>query len=380
MSSFKIFLDRLVTEGKIQGRLFKSIVDWTVWLYILVPTLVIGGGIYLSWWHEVPKWSEDIPEVVYLWGAMLLSWKGNVRSFLVEADRVFLLRNPYLVVGLKLWGYTYTLLVSASVIAAFLLLIMPFVSINFDMSILKMINFFIYFFGLKIVSILLRSLLIDKLTERWQYGLFNGLLLLFITIFTGILVFFIRVDFLFGMMGIVFVLLSFLLSRPRIYKLSITDNELRIEKQEQQKWVNFIYNLVPELEKTKVISKKKPWFFRRRMFKKRTAVNGFVELFLKIMFRNSDYMLNYLQILFVTVAAMIVVPPFWFKLILFFIFIFFLRGWLTIMWWKITLSQPQFNKYKEYEGYTIAKIRSIKLFQIPAVILVLVVLLFTLIY
>lgn len=361
---------------------FKIIADWTVWLYILIPTLVIGGVMYRSWWCELPIWSEGIPAMVYLLGALLLSWKGNFRSFLVDADCVFLLKHRNLVINVKSWGYTYTVIVSAIVVGAFTILILPLLFGNFSVSLFQMISFFVYFFGLKMMSTFLRSLKIGKLTERWQHFVFEGLLLFVLAFITGVLFYWVKWEGLFAVFGVTFVLMSHVLARSRVHTLTITDDELMIEKQEQLKWIHFIYNLAPELEKTKVISRKKPWFFRnsKQIFKRRTPVNGFVELFLKVMFRHSDYMLDYFRINMVTMVAMLAVPTLWLKLIIFCIFLFVLHSWLTSMWWKITLSQPQFYKYRDYEGYALAKNKALRIFEIPAVSLVLIVLLIVMNY
>lgn len=376
MNSLYLFLKRVKTEWKIQFRVFQSIADWTVWLYILIPTIVFSGAIYKSWWDEVPSWSKGIPFIVYGMVALLLSWKGNLRTFLVDADRVFLLKNRKLVIGTKKWGYIYTLFVNVMVIFVFTLLISPLCMGNNQISVLEMLGFFLYFLGLKMMSTILRSLMIGKLTERWGQVFFEGFLLLLLASLSGCLWFWMRGEWVFGLLGVGLVCLSFWLSLFKINTLSITDDELIIEKQEQQKWVHFIYNLAPELEKTKVVSRKKPIIFRnsKRIFKRRTAVNGFLELFLKVMLRNSSYIKDYFRICAVSIAAMITFPPIWLKLPTFFIFSIVLKSWLTSMWWKITLSHPQFYKYREYEGYRAAQKKALQIFHIPAVSFVFIIL------
>ncbi|WP_428912587.1 ABC transporter permease [Niallia sp. Krafla_26] len=79
--------------------------------------------------------------------------------------------------------------------------------------------------------------------------------------------------------------------------------------------MGLIFTFSPELEKIHVSIRTKPFLFRhsKQIFKKRTVVNGFIELFIKAFLRDHSYIAGYFQIISVTIMATIVIPPLWLK-------------------------------------------------------------------
>ncbi|MEM5599461.1 ABC transporter permease [Niallia circulans] len=64
MNSRKLFFSRLISNWHYQWKVLRSIADWTVIVYILVPLGVFCGVIYRSWWLEIPVWIHKIPFIV----------------------------------------------------------------------------------------------------------------------------------------------------------------------------------------------------------------------------------------------------------------------------------------------------------------------------
>lgn len=310
---------------------------------------------------------------------LFATFNGHIRTFVEDADRVFLLKHRHLIVQFKSWGYIYTLLVNALFFAAYVAAVAPLLAGNFGWGWFEHLVFFCYLIGVKMFVAYLRSLKTGKLLDRWASIVYECIIFIAVLIFmaAGYWGLYITFASLYAI-GIILFIISLLLSLPRMKNGKITEDEIAIEKGEYTKLIKLIYNMSPDLEKVKVIKRKKPFLFRnsKPIFKNRTAVNGFLELFIKIMIRNSYYIRGYLQIHSITAIALFLLPPVWMKITVFIIYLFVIKSWMTSMWWKVTLAHPQFRKYKDYEGYSEAQVRMIRIFTIPSNIIVAIILIF----
>lgn len=90
MNSHSLFFRRLTEEVKFQYGELRSILDWTIIVYLLLPSLVIFSFIYRSWWLAQPEWIADLPLFFFLfYTGYLAAWVGNYRTFILEADKAF---------------------------------------------------------------------------------------------------------------------------------------------------------------------------------------------------------------------------------------------------------------------------------------------------
>ena len=105
------------------------------------------------------------------------------------------------------------------------------------------------------------------------------------------------------------------------------------------------------------MNRKKPRTFKnsKRIFKKRTPSNGFIELFIKIILRNSSYLYGYFMLINSTTWAMIIVPPLWLKIIIFIGFSIMMYGWLISLWNKVCQYHPLMKKYMESDDFFSAR-------------------------
>lgn len=123
----QLFWIRLKRSGKEQLRVWNSVFDWTVWLYLLLPGLFIAGGLYLEVLQEMPDWAMSLPwSKLYPILLLILLFFGRVRLFVEEADRLFLLQRPEWLQTLKRCGIGYTLVVKLVAIGLPMLILQPF--------------------------------------------------------------------------------------------------------------------------------------------------------------------------------------------------------------------------------------------------------------
>src|SRR5690606_25987817 len=76
-----------------QFRVWRTALDWTVWVYFIVPGLWIGGGTYREMWLDPPAWLASLPEALVLIVPMIYLFVGRQRLFLEDADVLFLLQK-----------------------------------------------------------------------------------------------------------------------------------------------------------------------------------------------------------------------------------------------------------------------------------------------
>lgn len=359
MSSIQLFYRRMIRDWKYQIKTFRSIADWTIWLYLIIPANVISFFIYRSWWlDEVPNWVEWMPLSLFFLLGYLFSWNGSYRTFTEEADKVFLVKKEKLFFGLKHWGFLYSLAIQAIWTLLVVVVLLPFLLRHYQLTIAHALVYFLFLLTIK-YGIMYLKFLLKKIERKTIRIILTILLFLLLSWFSQLMALpwgqgdfwaVIIVSLIAGVAGIG-------LYYPLLKKNALFEIELNIEKEEKLKLVNAIYTMSYDIEKPKITSRKKPWLFRnsKLIFKNRTARNGFVELFIKIFVRNSSYILTYFQICSVTAAAIIIVPPWWIKVILFTAFLFMMWIWLGVTWDRIALSHPFMKKYNEHDAYFSAR-------------------------
>lgn len=99
---------RLGRYYKHQYRIWKSTLDWTVALYIIIPGLLFAIGTYRSWWQQPPDWLLGMPEPLAAMLMLVFVWLGSLRTFVQEADVLILRQRPAMMKELAAYGIVYT--------------------------------------------------------------------------------------------------------------------------------------------------------------------------------------------------------------------------------------------------------------------------------
>lgn len=329
-----LFLTRFRKELAYQWGVFRSVVDWTIFLYLFIPVIVIGGYHYFTWWADIPSWINGIPLSFIVSLLYLNCWQGRIRTFLEEADQLFLLQKRPLVITLKKWtrnlyvtGHSIGILVLIAVLA-------PFLFNHYTLSMGEIFVIAIYFISLKALILGWKQYL-DGIVSTWKKSLYTILIFLACWIFTTRLVMWTldtSVLFLFIISGIQWLLFIRNSSR-RINRLTTFSNDVDIEKQAKLVYVKSIFLFSEYVEKVPSQKKRSPLFYRnsKRIFKNRNPRRSLQELCIKVFFRNRSYLFQCLQITSITTGALLIIPPIWIKWLIFFGFIIILRMWVKIV-------------------------------------------------
>ncbi|MGN7299314.1 ABC transporter permease [Ferdinandcohnia sp. SAFN-114] len=335
-----LFKTRFRKEIGYQWGVFKSVVDWTIFLYLFIPALAIGGYHYYIWWSEIPSWVNGFPLTFLFILLYFFCWEGRIRTFLKEADQLFLLQKRYLVVALKkstrnlyVLGYSVGVLILVGILA-------PFLFNYYNLSWLEILMVTFYFISLKALILGWKQYL-DDIVSAWKKGFFTVLLFVALGAFTFSFVTWAleQFTFLLLMIGLIQWYLFWVKSSKRIYKLTTFSKDVEVENMLKLKYVRNIFVFSEYVEKTPNQKKRSSLFYRnsKRIYNKRNRQKSLQELFIKVLFRNKMYLFQCLQISSITTAALIVIPPIWIKCMIFFGYIIILRMWIKIVY-KRTMS------------------------------------------
>lgn len=358
MISWRLFFQRLIKEWKFQTGVIKTILDWTVIVYIVIPGLVIFSSVYRSWWYELPEWAFLIPSGLLFFIFFLFAWVGQIRTYIQDADQLFLLKHHTLFLRLKIIAATYSIVSNGLMLLIIFLLSLPFLMKNYLYTVTEIVSLYVIFFSLKLVIMSLKieikridSQFVQKIVTTLSFIMFTMLFAFIISSWNDGKVILLTV------ICIALIAIAGVIIVPYVKKQSEFHNHLLIEKMERVKYIDIIFSLSYDIEKTNVITRKRPLLFRKsqRIFKKRTAKRGFIELFIKVFIRNSLHITSYFQLIFVTSFAIIVLPPMWMKITIFLGGVLVLSIWSGLVWEKIILAHPLTKKFGQYDDYFSAK-------------------------
>jgi len=287
--------------------------------------------MYAEAWHSIDLyWSSLIPFPLLLAVLLLVSGSGHFRTYLLEADMLYLLQKKVILHELKLYGFLSSLLLKAAGTAVLFLFILPILVQSYQMTMLEVLLLYISVMAFRLLFITINKIISRKL-YKW---------LIFPVLYISLLMLQLAVNpVLYGIGSGVVILLLILYQLSQITKTNRWfQREIEIEQEERIKYIKLIITFSNEVEKEKIITAKRPYILfpeSNRIFKHRTKANGLLEMLLKSFLRNKSYLKSYYQMTAITTGALIVLPL-WLKWIVFFSFVAFIYSW----------SKGIFNKMK----------------------------------
>lgn len=324
-----LFWTRVRSHWNHQRASLATVADWTVMLYIIVPGLLLGGGIYRELWtRPLPVWVDYIP-VQGAASLLLLMFFGRVLLFLEEADVLFLRQHPHWIKGLMLRGMGYSICVSTVKGLLFTGLALPFLVRGYGFS------------GTALISLLLAAAacawcanlagrMIRSRYKGWTRrlaGYFSRWL--FFGTFMLCVTFGLKTPLVLWLGAVIFLVLLPLLGRYRLRMKGTFMSDVREDASTRIQLTEKI--MIQAVGKPPSI-RSKTWLFRKsgRIFKgaaeKRLADAGF-----KAILRKSENLAVYLQITLLGIPA-IWMPPHVVKVIVYIAMVILISYWLHTRW------------------------------------------------
>ncbi len=299
-------------------KLLANIIDWTVALYIVVPSLVIGFFLYKNFILTIStSWIVHIPLVIFIVLLFIITSIETLRTYLQRADRLFLIQHRKRMIQLKRAGLYWTLSKHLIILSSALALLAPIFIIVHHVTILELLVLLLQLFTSNFTKVLLQLKL-----RKWQQLLSNILLSIIGTVcFLYVHIIITSLIYL-----ILLVYCTSYYNRHFINSTKYFDLQVELDQAAFYRWQSILFRIAPELRSQLVPKLKKPrllWKNSKRMFQRS---DYFIEeLVCKTMLRQKQYRFGYLRFLLSGIGLIIIVPV-WAKIIILGILYFTLRS------------------------------------------------------
>ncbi|CUB17137.1 Bacterial ABC transporter protein EcsB [Bacillus subtilis] len=352
MNGRTLFFRRLFDYYRYQFKVFHAVIDWTVALYIVLPALAFviyqyidlmnGRGLFYEW-SEMMEWR-------WLYAVcVLIVCTGSIHTFLMEADKVFLLQKKEIIYQLKQYALMYSFFVTLAKWQLFFFIVLPFIS---HITLAESTALLCYLFGLHTTFLALKQDRIRKprsISRRIAEILFRAVL------FSGSAVLIVFTEWrLLALIGILFLIFAFVRGWKKTALFSAFEAEVTEEKKSRLALAGLVMMMSQEagIPKVKDRLRRKPLLYRnsKRIFKRRTILTGYKELFFKVTLRNGEYA-RQMYMLLSAFTVLIFVSPIWLKLIALLVYTGVCRYILTLIFDKVMDTPFLIGADKESDEY-----------------------------
>lgn len=329
----KLFLRRLASEWNYQFQVVKTVVDWIVAIYIVIPFLAIFVDTYLSWWRQVPAEFNVVPLNEFLGIVLLFIWTGAVRIFVEDADQIFLFQRKVWMTRLIKYSIAYYLGLNFLITTLFCLVLAPFLLLHYGLNMYTFVWFTLITFVSR-VSIGILKQLVEFRFRGWIRGLVKTVLVVITGVYLRQSVVFLlnRPTFFFLFFLLLFIALLLLIYK-RLTLVGTLLEDISRGKDAKLKLANVLLRYAGTYMKRPIVFRTRPWLFRNSelLFKQRNPENGLVELCLKSTLRHGANVRFYLQVIGVCVLMVSAFPSDW-KWVLWGVFMILLIAVVKLFW------------------------------------------------
>ncbi|BBI35788.1 ABC transporter permease [Cohnella abietis] len=333
-----LFLERMSSYWISIWRCWRTVLDWTVWLYIFIPVLFILGGMYRDLIINPPEWLYDIPISVFLTPLGLLQLVGSYRTFAEPGDGLFLHRYNRWIRGMTVSGFVYSFVTRILISSAYIALISPLLLHVLGLSISYLIYLVIYCVTSGFVWMMLK----DRYKQKWR-GWLQVLALLFVrlvymTVFVWLAVKGEHDYVILVIPSVIFLLVALWQMRIRLRMKGTLLHEINVENEAYIASVGWI--LRDTMEKKPVPKRRGPILFKRSQpfVKHRNDTYRLLDSWFKSVLRRMDLMK---PLMYLTGLGAIAVgsTPIALAIILWLVLPFLLLGLLQRQWLQ-WLTEP----------------------------------------
>ncbi|HGH7176075.1 TPA: ABC transporter permease [Bacillus wiedmannii] len=303
------FYKRLRHELRRKWKSIRSITDWTVALYIIIPALIFMGIYYRSLWIEELSMGETVYFGLGLLVFYVITYSRGVRSFFEQADSLFLISYPAHMQKLIQYGMTYTFIRIAITNVVVVVAMLPVLMKSIGVTKIQVILFWLFFTVFRFLLSLLTRFIHVRVGKRWLLWIIKNVIFSINLAFFGVSLFFIYKSQFYSILciGLAVFLIIVLIKEKLNYKNSFF-KEVEKEKEESMRWTSGIMQVGGHTAKPSS-SNKKPWMFpRSKKFLGKKKESRIVESFLKEFFRTSSARIFYIQIVCISTVSIIMSP------------------------------------------------------------------------
>jgi ABC-2 type transport system permease protein len=371
MRGSKIWWRRLKQDWFYQFKIIRTVFDWTIIVYLLIPFLVFIGITYYSWWNSLPDWLDGVPYEALFLICFLLCWSGTIRTFMEEADQLTLLQFLKIMTEIRYIGVIYSwglILVKWLIIFMWLY---PLLNHYNDLTFYQLLVTSVFFLSLNLLLTAYKQVV-------YKFGFWKKLTIELVVTF---IIFILCFAIIFKPIHILIIVIALIFFCFSIWQVKHYQSEIKtfyddVEKEQRNKgkYIKFMFAVNPEITMPRVKKQKRRswilWRHSARIFQKRSPENGVTELFIKSILRDKGNLLQYFQVISIT-SAIIFTTPIWIKWLITIVFYFFFREWIGLMFKEIVKQNPYLSAdYGEKSYMFIAQKKCENRFIYPGVCIV----------
>ncbi|MFF2724322.1 ABC transporter permease [Bacillus haynesii] len=262
---------------------------------------------------------------------------GSVRTFLMEADQLYLLQKKMLVLNMKRCGYLYCLFVQFGKWLFAAVVFTPLFVRQFGVDLPACLAVFFFYFCLNSLITVLKQRNIGR-QYKLKHRVLNAGLIFFVWLSAcAVVLFFSWAVVLLS--GLVLSAVAVKTAGGTLGNMFRFYEEVEFDNRRKLRLAKFFLslNLDGSVPKPGKRGTKRPrLFFKKsqKIFKARTVQNGFKEIFLKMMLRHPDYKRQLMQMIGIFTALMLV-GPIWMKAGALLVFAFAYRSLLSVHFDKV---------------------------------------------
>ncbi|MEY8347184.1 ABC transporter permease [Bacillus cereus] len=309
------FYRRLRHELQRKWKSIRSVTDWTIALYVIVPALIFSGIYYRSLWTRELSAEEPIYFLLGLFMFFFSTYSRGVRSFLEQADSLFLIQYPVHIQKLMKYGMVYTCIRISITNIIVTLIMLPILVKSMGASSLQVILFWLSLTVFRCTLSLLVRYMDVREGKRWVLWSVKIIVFFISFICFGSGMF---LGFKQPMYSIPFIILLILISvvliKQKMNYQRFFFKEVEKEKEEGMRWTMEIMHFSGQT--TKPSNNTRPWLFpRSKHILGKKSDSRIIESFLKEYFRSGASLSFYIKVIFLS-ATSIKVTPWWIALII----------------------------------------------------------------
>ncbi|MGF9965886.1 ABC transporter permease [Bacillus rhizoplanae] len=328
----KLFYKRLFYELKRKWKAVRTVVDWTIALYGVVPVLVFSWIYYTSLWKNGPEDEEVLYWFIGLFIFYSTTFSRSVRSFLEQADSLFLIQFPNRIKQMMNYGIVYSFCRICFTSALVTILFLPIFLKSLHGTGIQAFFCFVFLSCFRFTLSLIQRYIDVRFHKQWQVIIIKNILFFVGIIYVGMTCRYILQQSFYVILFFFFlVIASFFLVKEKMQYHRFFFKEIEKEKGEEMRWTTKIMAVGGQVQKP--TNAAKPWLFPRS---KRILIGNsndvrIIEAFLKEYFRSGDAGGFYIRIIFVSANA-IWFAPWWIALLVVLFALFAIFRYSSDIW------------------------------------------------
>ncbi len=305
----RLFWHRLRTHWKETIAVIRSVADWTVLLYMLIPGALLGGRLYYGLWKEpLPQWSSHM--IFGVIPVFLLLWLSAGKMFLMirEADVLFIHQRVRWLRGLMLRGGIYSMIATALKAGAGFLLVLPFMVHRYGISLDAAWCWLLFTVMAGGLMVWLKHFARIRAHGWRRWLLYLPMVVLPAAGYVVLSVWWIDSPSWLAAASALLAVINVLLLLVRMRTRGTFMNDIQEELVQRTKLTGLV--LSSAMDKPRKI-RSRPWIFRRsqRLFRSTTPVHRLAGACVKAYVRQTKQLTGYAQVMSLSAAILLTLPP-----------------------------------------------------------------------